>query len=86
VTVVAPSHPLANLRDTIAANIAERHVQIVLTDRSVLSAGQEFGVLGGQSWRVTELSTKHAFLCAGWAGAICLTPPSPMISPPAASS
>ena len=65
VTVVAPSHPLANLHGIIAASAAERHVQIVLTDRSTLSAGQEFGVLGAQSWRVAELSTKHAFLCAG---------------------
>lgn len=65
ITVVAPSHPLANSRKMIAANVAERHVQIVLTDRSMLSAGQEFGVLGGQSWRVADLSTKQAFLCAG---------------------
>jgi DNA-binding transcriptional LysR family regulator len=65
VTVVAASHPLAGLSGMIAASVAERHVQIVLTDRSMLSAGQEFGVLGGQSWRVAELSTKHAFLCAG---------------------
>jgi DNA-binding transcriptional LysR family regulator len=65
VSVVAPSHPLADLSGMIAASVAERHVQIVLTDRSMLSAGQEFGVLGGQSWRVADLSTKHAFLCAG---------------------
>lgn len=65
VTVVAPSHPMGRLPGTIATDEAERNVQIVLTDRSMLSAGQEFGVLGAQSWRVTELSTKHAFLCAG---------------------
>jgi hypothetical protein len=49
----------------IAADVAGRDVQIVLTDPSMLSAGQEFGVLGGQSWPVADLSTKHAFLCAG---------------------
>ena len=65
VTVAAASHPLARLRGPIAASAVERHVQIVLTDRSTLTSGQEFGVLGGQSWRVAELSTKHAFLCAG---------------------
>lgn len=65
VSVVAPSHPLADLKGMIAASVAERHVQIVLTDRSMLTAGQEFGVLGGQSWRVADLSTKQAFLCAG---------------------
>ncbi|CAB3707082.1 HTH-type transcriptional regulator YhaJ [Paraburkholderia sediminicola] len=65
VTVVAPSHPLADAKGRIKPELAERHVQIVLTDRSALSAGQEFGVFGRQAWRVTELSTKHAFLCAG---------------------
>jgi DNA-binding transcriptional LysR family regulator len=65
VTVVGASHPLADLRGPIAAGVVERHVQVVLTDRSTLTAGQDFGVLGGQSWRVAELSTKHAFLCAG---------------------
>jgi DNA-binding transcriptional LysR family regulator len=65
VTVVGASYPLADLRGPIAASVVERHVQVVLTDRSTLTAGQEFGVLGGQSWRVAELSTKHAFLCAG---------------------
>ncbi len=65
VTVAAPSHPLASAEGVITPEAAERHVQIVLTDRSTLSAGQDFGVLGRQSWRVTELATKHAFLCAG---------------------
>jgi DNA-binding transcriptional LysR family regulator len=65
VTVVAPSHPLASVEGAIKPEMAERHVQIVLTDRSTLSAGQNFGVLGRQSWRVAELSTKHGFLCAG---------------------
>jgi len=65
VTVVAPAHPLATLHGTIAACVAERYVQIVLTDRSMVSAGQEFGVLAHHSWHVADLSTKHAFLCAG---------------------
>jgi DNA-binding transcriptional LysR family regulator len=64
-TVVAPSHPLANMEGVIKRELAERHVQIVLTDRSTLSAGQEFGVVSRQNWRVAELTTKHAFLCAG---------------------
>ena len=65
VTVVAPSHPLAVSQGIVTDDVAERHVQIVLTDRSMLSDGQNFGVLGGQAWRVADLSTKHAFLCAG---------------------
>src|SRR5262249_50763393 len=61
VTVVAPSHPLAGAEGLVTPEIAARHVQIVLTDRSQLTAGQEFGVLGGQAWRVADLSTKTAF-------------------------
>lgn len=64
-TVVAPNHPLATIPGPISPELAERHVQIVLTDRSALTAGQEFGVFSRQTWRVAELSTKHAFLCAG---------------------
>jgi DNA-binding transcriptional LysR family regulator len=65
VTVVAPEHPLASFAGRIPTSLAEQHVHVVITDRSALSEGREFGVLGGQSWRVADLSTKHALLCAG---------------------
>jgi len=65
VTVVAPSHPLAAFPGLIPADVAERHVQIVLSDRSELTVGQDFGVLGGQSWRIADLPTKQVFLRAG---------------------
>ena len=43
-----------------------KHVQLVLTDRSSLSEGQDFGVLSPQTWRIADLWAKHAFLRAGF--------------------
>jgi DNA-binding transcriptional LysR family regulator len=42
----------------------------VLTDRSTLSAGKDFGVLSPRTWRLADLGAKHAFLRAGlgWGG------------------
>jgi DNA-binding transcriptional LysR family regulator len=42
----------------------------VLTDRSTLSKGKEFGVLSPRTWRLADLGAKHAFLRAGlgWGG------------------
>jgi DNA-binding transcriptional LysR family regulator len=46
------------------------HVQLVLTDRSNLSKGTEFGVVSAKPWRLADLGSKHAFLRAGmgWGG------------------
>jgi DNA-binding transcriptional LysR family regulator len=65
VTVVAPSHPLAALRGTVLRSVAMQHVQLVLTDRSTLTAGRNFGVLSAQTWRLADMGAKHAFLRAG---------------------
>jgi DNA-binding transcriptional LysR family regulator len=40
-------------------------VQLVLTDRSELSAGHDYGVKSATTWRLADLSTKHAFLRDG---------------------
>jgi DNA-binding transcriptional LysR family regulator len=47
-----------------------KHVQIVLTDRTELSKGREFGVMSAQTWRIADLFAKHAFLLngLGWGG------------------
>jgi len=64
VPVAAPSHPLA--RDPAnAPGAARNHVQLVLTDRSPLTQGQDFGVIGVKSWRLADLGAKHALLLAG---------------------
>jgi DNA-binding transcriptional LysR family regulator len=45
-------------------------VQLVLTDRTSLSEGREFGVLSPSTWRLGDLFAKHAFLLEGlgWGG------------------
>jgi len=65
VTVVSPSHPLASLRGTIAKAVLEKHVQLVLTDRTSLTQGRDFGVMSPLTWRLADLGAKHAFLRAG---------------------
>ena len=68
--VAARDHPLASLSGTIPKTELARHVQLVLTDRSDLSAGREFGVLSPSTWRLADLFAKHAFLLngLGWGG------------------
>jgi DNA-binding transcriptional LysR family regulator len=45
-------------------------VQLVLTDRTSLSEGREFGVMSPSTWRLADLFAKHAFLLKGlgWGG------------------
>lgn len=65
VAVAAPDHPLANIGVPISAAMARDHVQLVLTDRSALTAGRDFGVVSVKSWRLADLGAKHALLLAG---------------------
>lgn len=70
VMVAAADHPLAALRGVISREELARHVQLVLTDRSDLSEGREFGVMSPSTWRLADLFAKHAFLVSGlgWGG------------------
>ena len=45
--------------------MARNHIQLVLTDRSPLTQGQDFGVLSDKNWRLADLGSKHALLLAG---------------------
>jgi DNA-binding transcriptional LysR family regulator len=65
VPVAAPSHPLARQQGVILRSTAARHVQLVLTDRSPLTNGRDFGVVSQGAWRLADLGAKHAFLKAG---------------------
>lgn len=65
VTVAAPSHPMAALRGTVPTKTLVKHVQLVLTDRTPLTAGRNFSVLSPLTWRLADLGAKHAFLRAG---------------------
>ena len=68
--VASPAHPLARFRQRISRRELAKHVQLVLTDRSELTAGRDFGVESPMTWRLADLSTKYAFLkdCVGWGG------------------
>jgi len=64
IPVASPSHPLANLENITRAT-ARDHVQLVLSDASRLTEGQDFGVLALKTWRLGDLGAKHALLLAG---------------------
>jgi DNA-binding transcriptional LysR family regulator len=63
--VASFSHPLGQLGQVIATEELQKHIQIVLTDRSELTATRSFGVLSANTWRVSDLAAKHAFLLGG---------------------
>jgi DNA-binding transcriptional LysR family regulator len=66
VTVAAPSHPLSAAPGPVPMGELERHVQLVLTDRTALSHGRSFSVFSPLTWRLADLGAKHAFLRAGF--------------------
>ena len=70
IPVVAPVHPLASVKGPVSAVHVSDHVQLVLTDRSALTEGSDFGVLSPQTWRLADLGAKHALLLQGlgWGG------------------
>src|SRR5437016_733834 len=63
--VASPTHPLASRKGPIPARVLAQHRQLVLTDRSELSQGKDFGVFSSNTWRLADLGAKHAFLRAG---------------------
>jgi len=65
VTVAAPDHPLAQVDGPVTHEEAANHIQLVLTDRSALTQGRDFGVQSSKVWRLADLGAKHAFLRAG---------------------
>ena len=64
IPVAAPSHPLAT-EHAHAPGAARDFVQLVLTDRSTLTEGRDFSVIGVRTWRLADLGSKHALLLAG---------------------
>jgi len=68
--IAAGEHPLASYKGKIPKEVLGKHTQIVLTDRSDLSAGREFGVMSPTTWRLADLFAKHHFLLngLGWGG------------------
>jgi DNA-binding transcriptional LysR family regulator len=68
--VASREHALASHRGKIPREVLAKHTQIVLTDRSDLSAGREVGVMSPNTWRLADLFAKHHFLLngLGWGG------------------
>lgn len=77
VPVAAPDHPLGRM-ERIAPGAGRDHIQLVLTDRSRFTEGQDYSVLSPKTWRLADLGAKHALLREGigWGNM-----PLPMIEP-----
>ena len=65
IPVAAPHHSLAKLDGPIETHVLHEHVQLVLTDRSAQTAGRDYGVLSGRTWRLADLGAKQSMLLAG---------------------
>ena len=66
VPVVAADHPLAAAPAPLARDVLERHVQLILTDRSTLSAGMSGGIVSTRIWRFVDLGSRLDYLLAGF--------------------
>jgi DNA-binding transcriptional LysR family regulator len=77
VPVAAPDHPLGRM-ERIPPGAGREHTQLVLTDRSRFTEGQDYSVLSPKTWRLADLGAKHALLREGigWGNM-----PLPMIEP-----
>ncbi|MCD4863827.1 LysR family transcriptional regulator [Pseudomonas sp. PLB05] len=64
IPVAAPTHPLATDGPHLPG-AGREHVQLVLSDRSALTADQEFAVVGTRTWRLADLGAKHMLLREG---------------------
>lgn len=65
IAVASPHHPLARRQGPVTPTEVRDHVQLVLTDRSDLTRGRDFGVVSTQTWRLADLGAKHALLRQG---------------------
>ena len=79
IMVAARNHPLAQLTGVISKSELAKHVQLVLTDRSELTRGREFGVMSPLTWRLSDLFAKHSFCSKVSGGAVCRCTPSSRI-------
>ena len=65
VTVVAPGTPLAGSRGPVTLREIAAETQLVLSDRSRLTDGVDYGVQNRNVWRLSDLGAKHALLLEG---------------------
>ena len=66
VPVAAPGHALAlPPPGGHVPGAGRHHIQLVVYDRSALTAGRDFSVVGHHTWRLADLASKHMLLKAG---------------------
>ena len=65
VPVVAADHPLA-MRGQLTRRDLEPEVQLILTDRTQITAGLSGSVISHRVWRFADLGTRLEFLLAGF--------------------
>lgn len=77
VPVAAHDHPLGRM-ERIPPGAGRDYTQLVLTDRSRFTQGQDYSVMSPKTWRLADLGAKHALLREGigWGNM-----PLPMIEP-----
>jgi len=66
VPVVASHHLLAAAAMPIGRGVLEQHVQLVLTDRTAITAGLSGGIVSLRTWRFADASTRLEYLLAGF--------------------
>jgi len=64
VPVAAPDHPLGRMT-TIEPGAGRDYTQLVLSDRSRFTEGQDYSVFSPKTWRLADLGAKHALLQQG---------------------
>lgn len=64
--VVAADHPLALEPGPLTREVLERHVQLVLTDRTQLTTGFAGNIMSLKIWRFADLGNRLEYLLAGF--------------------
>jgi DNA-binding transcriptional LysR family regulator len=66
VPVAAADHPLAKIDRPLTRDDLETEVQLVITDRTPITAGRDHSVLSKRTWRFADVSARLEFLRAGF--------------------
>jgi DNA-binding transcriptional LysR family regulator len=66
IPVAAPGHRLGRADGVLDTDLVRDEVQIVVSDRSSLTEGQDRGVFSERSWRVADLDSKREMILAGF--------------------
>ncbi len=70
IPVAAPDHPLALYPGRVPLSVVRENIQLVISDVSKMTEGQDFGVYAYRTWRMTDTATKHNLIVSGlgWGG------------------